>query len=79
MSMTLLARNSSRSAMLPSMTPSRSSGNWDRSLSSLLDVRNDLSIPVAVEKTEGPSTCITFLGIAIDTVANHLMEENTLM
>ena len=48
------------------------SPSCDRSLSSLLDVCNDLGFPVAVEKTEGPSTCITFLGIEIDTVANQL-------
>lgn len=44
----------------------------DRSLLSLLDVCNDLGFPVAAEKKEGPSTCITFLGIKIDTVANQL-------
>ncbi len=31
-----------------------------------------LGVPLAVEKTVGPSTCLTFLGIEIDTVAQEL-------
>ena len=32
----------------------------------------ELGVPVASHKTEGPSTCVTFLGILIDTVAGQL-------
>ena len=42
------------------------------SLSTLIDVCGDLGFPVAMEKTEGPSTRLTFLGIEFDTVANQL-------
>ena len=31
-----------------------------------------LGVPLAAHKTAGPSMCLTFLGIAIDTVANEL-------
>ena len=37
-----------------------------------LHVFNDIGVPVAAEKNKGPSTCITFLGIVIDTVSSHL-------
>ena len=47
------------------------SPTWGRSSSSLLDICNDLGLPVAVKKMEGPSTCITCLKIKIDTVANQ--------
>ena len=33
---------------------------------------HELGVPVASHKTEGPSTCITFLGILVDTVAFQL-------
>ena len=33
---------------------------------------NHVGVPVAAEKTEGPSTSITFLGIVIDTVSYQL-------
>ena len=29
---------------------------------------NDLGVPLALEKVEGPSTTISFLGILLDTV-----------
>ena len=32
------------------------------------DVFHDLDVPVAIRKTESPSTCMTFLGILVDTV-----------
>ena len=35
-------------------------------------VCNDLGVPLAPEKQEGPSTCITFLGIIIDTHRQEL-------
>ena len=38
----------------------------------LLDVCRHLGIPLAEEKMEGPTTCLTFLGIEIDTVAGEL-------
>lgn len=33
---------------------------------------SDLGIPLAAHKCEGPSTCVTFLGIVIDTAADEL-------
>ena len=38
-------------------------------LDSLLSLCKDLGFPVADEKTAGPATCLTFLGIEIDSVA----------
>ena len=38
----------------------------------LLDVCRHLGIPLVEEKMEGPTTCLTFLGIDIDTVAEEL-------
>jgi hypothetical protein len=32
----------------------------------------DLGIPLAMEKLEGPSQCMTFLGIEIDTASGQL-------
>ncbi len=43
-----------------------------RSLSITLDVCRSLSVPLAMEKLEGPVTCLTFLGIEVDTVAGVL-------
>ena len=43
-----------------------------QALANLLEVCGDLGFSVATEKTEGPSSCITFLGIEIDTSANQL-------
>ena len=37
-----------------------------------LHIFNHVGVLVAAEKTEGPSTCITFLGIVIDTVSYQL-------
>ena len=37
-----------------------------------LEIFAFLGIPVATHKTEGPATCVTFLGILIDTVAFEL-------
>ena len=38
----------------------------------MLRVCNNLSIPVAMEKLEGPATTITFLGIEIDSTTHQL-------
>ena len=43
-----------------------------RALELALQIFEFLGIPVAVHKTEGPSTCVTFLGILIDTVRCEL-------
>ena len=47
------------------------SGEAQRALSIVLDTFDELGVPVATHKTEGPSTCLSFLGILIDT---HRME-----
>ena len=36
------------------------------------DVWTSLGVPLASEKVKGPTTCLTFLGIEIDTVAMEL-------
>ena len=41
-------------------------------LQALLQVCSELGVPIAVEKTEGPTTCIVLLGIEIDSVAMEL-------
>ena len=41
-------------------------------LSVVLQVFESLGVPVAVNKTEGPAGCVTFLGILIDTWAEEL-------
>ena len=43
------------------------SGDGESTLSTDLRVLEDLQIPVAVNKLEGPATTITFLGVLIDT------------
>ena len=42
------------------------------SLQTALQVCQRLGVPVAAHKTEGPSTCLTFLAIQIDSVAMQL-------
>ena len=44
----------------------------DINLQTLKLVCKDLGIPLAPEKQAGPSTCIEFLGIIIDTVKQEL-------
>ena len=44
----------------------------NRDLSNLISLFKQLSIPLAEEKVEGPSTTITFLGIEIDSIANTI-------
>ena len=41
-------------------------------LHSTLSICEELGLPVAPERTEGPGTALTFLGIEIDTVAGQL-------
>lgn len=43
-----------------------------RDLERLEDICADLGIPLAQHKREGPTTCLTFLGIEVDTVAFEL-------
>ena len=38
----------------------------DRCLRAALRLGKTLGIPMAAEKTEGPTTCLTFLGIELD-------------
>ena len=38
----------------------------------LLDICNHLGVPIANKKVEGPSTCLVFLGILIDTMRGEL-------
>ena len=42
------------------------------SLAKALDICRRLGFPVAPNKVEGPSTCLTFLGIIIDTMNHQL-------
>ena len=43
-----------------------------QALATALEVLARMGVPVATHKTEGPATCITFLGILIDTLAFQL-------
>ncbi len=36
------------------------------------EVCNTLKVPIAAHKRDGPTTCLTFLGIEVDTAAGHL-------
>lgn len=45
------------------------SGQCSALLSEFQELCNDLGVPLVEEKTEGPSTKLTFLGIELDTVA----------
>ena len=38
----------------------------------MLQLCSALGIPVATEKVEGPTTCLTFLGIEVDTISQQL-------
>ena len=51
---------------------SKSEGACRDDLAGLLELAKDIGIPIAKEKTEGPLTSITFLGIEIDTVSREL-------
>ena len=48
---------------------SPNSVDYALALQQAIDTCKCLGVPVAAHKTEGPSTCLTFLGIQIDTVA----------
>ena len=37
----------------------------------MLEVCGELGVPIAGHKTEGPATCLVFMGIEVDTVANE--------
>ena len=41
-------------------------------LSTLLQVCTELDIPIASHKTEAPASCLVFLGIEVDPMANEL-------
>ena len=41
-------------------------------LSQMLDLMNELGVPIATQKIEGPATILTFLGILIDSQALQL-------
>lgn len=43
-----------------------------QALKTALDACQELGVPVAFDKVEGPSPQLTFLGIQIDTCANEL-------
>ena len=38
----------------------------------MASIAKELGLPIEEKKTEGPSTCITFLGIELDTVAMEM-------
>ena len=43
-----------------------------RGLDVVLELCERLRVPLATEKLEGPTTCLTFLGIKVDTEAMEL-------
>ena len=49
-----------------------SSNVCQHNLDILMQTCNELGIPLAEDKLEGPSTCITFLGIVIDTSKSEI-------
>ena len=49
-----------------------SSGECSQNLSLLTSTCDILHLPMAVDKQEGPSTCLIFLGIELDTVGLEL-------
>ena len=51
---------------------SPASDQCQRDLSTLLDVCQELGVPIAGHKTEGPATCLVYLGIEVDTLAGEL-------
>ena len=48
------------------------SGVCGDNLSVVLDTCSQLGVPVAAEKTVGPATVVTFLGVEVDTVEMEL-------
>ena len=49
-----------------------SSPECECSLQLMIDLCSYLGVPLAKEKREGPTTCLTFLGIEIDTIAGEV-------
>ena len=49
-----------------------SMGDASTQKDTLITTYTQLGIPLEMSKLEGPSTCLTFLGIKVDTVANQL-------
>ena len=47
-------------------------GDGERELRLMCSTCQELDVPLAMEKKEGPATCLEFLGIEIDTVALEL-------
>ena len=43
-----------------------------RNLRTISAVCESLGVPLAIDKTEGPTSCLTYLGIEIDTEAGIL-------
>ena len=54
------------------MVISPSQGGCEEALAMALQGCQELEVPIAMQKTEGPSTTTTFLGIELDTVAMTL-------
>ena len=38
----------------------------------MVEICRNLGVPLAIEKLEGPATCLTFLGIVTDTILQEL-------
>ena len=51
-------------------SPNSEAGERNRSVA--LETCEKLGVPVAVQKLEGPSTCLTFLGLELDTEAQKI-------
>ena len=51
------------------IVPPPASKHCEEDLQKLLGIFDRLHIPVAVSKLEGPTECLTYLGIEIDTQA----------
>ena len=51
-------------------SPNSVAGERNRSVA--LETCEKLGVPVAVQKLEGPSTCLTFLGLELDTEAQEI-------
>ena len=48
------------------------SGVSQQNLDIFIQTCNELGIPIAEEKLEGPSTSLTFLGVVIDTSKSEI-------
>lgn len=45
----------------------------ERLLQAFIDLCRELGIPLVHERTEGPTTCLTFLGVELDFLAQQSM------